>query len=96
VDDPGQLRTGTDFEARCLRCVEELGPIVGEMAARLIEEVPFEDQNRAFEPLALMPPRCRSCEPSDAGVGFPLREVAGAGRIPLRPARPPVIATMSG
>jgi hypothetical protein len=57
LDDPGQLRTGSDFEARCLRCVEELRPIVGEMAARPIEEVPLPEQNDVLEPLVLVPPR---------------------------------------
>jgi hypothetical protein len=57
LGDPGQLRTGTDFEARCLQCVEELRPIVGGMAARPIEEVPFSEQDDVFVPLALVPPR---------------------------------------
>jgi hypothetical protein len=55
--EPGQLRSGTDFETRSLRCVEELRPIVGGMAARRIEEVPLPEQDEVFMPLVLVPPR---------------------------------------
>jgi hypothetical protein len=52
LDDPGQLRTGTDFEDRCLRCVEELRPIVDGVAER-----PLAEQDDIFMPLVLVPPR---------------------------------------
>jgi len=33
VDTPDQLR-GSDFEERCLRCIEKLRPLIGEVAVR--------------------------------------------------------------
>ena len=57
LDVSGQVRTGTDFEVRCLRFVEELRPIVGEVAARPIEEVPFPEQDDLFLPLVSAPAR---------------------------------------
>jgi hypothetical protein len=60
VDDllvePGQARTGTDFETRCLRCVDALRPVIGAMAARPIEEIPFDEQDAVAADLVSIPP----------------------------------------
>jgi hypothetical protein len=52
LGEPGQLRTGSDFEARSLRCVEELRPVVSGMADGSLPE-----QDDVFMPLVLVPPR---------------------------------------
>lgn len=54
--DAEQARTGTDFEARCLRCVDLLHPMIGPMAARPIEEVPFDEQDGVTADLVSIPP----------------------------------------
>jgi hypothetical protein len=55
-DDPRQRRTGTDFEKRSLACVHQLAPVIGDMAHRNGAEVPFEQQERARDPLLRIPP----------------------------------------
>jgi hypothetical protein len=56
LDDPEQLRTGSDFEARSLACIEHLRPRVGSLAERDDSEVSFEEQERARDPLLWIPP----------------------------------------
>jgi hypothetical protein len=56
VSDPAQVRSGSDFEARALACAAGLRPIIGEMSARPIEAVPFDEQDGALEPLLAIPP----------------------------------------
>jgi hypothetical protein len=56
VDDPRQLRTGSDFETRSLVCVEQLHPRIGDVAERDSAEVPFEQLERARDPLLWIPP----------------------------------------
>jgi hypothetical protein len=56
LDDPQQARTGSDFEARSLTCVEKLRPLIGELAERDPSEVSFEQQENAREPLLWVPP----------------------------------------
>jgi hypothetical protein len=56
LDDPEQLRTGSDFEARSLACIEQLRPRIGGLAERDDSEVSFEDQERARDPLLWIPP----------------------------------------
>ncbi|WP_214407354.1 hypothetical protein [Pseudonocardia lacus] len=55
--EPGQARTGTDFEARCLRCVERLRPVIGAMAVRPVEEVPFDEQGAVAADVVSIPPQ---------------------------------------
>ena len=38
LDDPGQRRTGSDFEARCLATVDELRPMVAGLSTRPLDE----------------------------------------------------------
>jgi hypothetical protein len=38
LDDPGQVRTGTDFETRCLAAVRELQPMISGMSGRSLDE----------------------------------------------------------
>lgn len=54
--DARQRRTGSDFEARCLACVELLRPLIGDVSERDGAEVPFEQQERARDPLLWIPP----------------------------------------
>jgi hypothetical protein len=56
LTEPGQARAGTDFEARCLRCVDLLRPVIGAMAARPVEEVPFGEQDGVVAELVSIPP----------------------------------------
>lgn len=56
LDDPRQRRTGADFERRSLACVRQLRPLIGDTAHRNGAEVPFEQQERAREPLLQIPP----------------------------------------
>lgn len=67
LHDPGQLRTGSDFETRCLTCVEQLRPLIGDLAGRAAE-VPFEQQERARDPLLWIPPMTIL---GDASPGWP-------------------------
>jgi hypothetical protein len=54
--DPTQVRTGTDFESRCLSMVEQLRPILGGVAERRSDEVSFDEQEALHEPLLRIPP----------------------------------------
>lgn len=56
LDDPRQLRTGSDFETRSVECVERLRPIIGDLAGRDAADVPFEQLEQAREPLLWIPP----------------------------------------
>jgi hypothetical protein len=38
LDDPGQRRTGTDFEARCLTTINELRPMIAGLSSRSLDE----------------------------------------------------------
>jgi hypothetical protein len=49
LDDPRQLRTGSDFETRSLACVGQLRPHISDLAER--DDVTFEEEERAREPL---------------------------------------------
>lgn len=51
LDDPGQLRTGSDFEKRCLMAVRELRPMVGGLS-----EASFDDQDSVIDVLTGIPP----------------------------------------
>lgn len=55
IDDPRQLRTGTDFERRSIACMRELEPEVGQLAD-FVEAASFEEQDAAVEPLLRIPP----------------------------------------
>jgi hypothetical protein len=56
LDDVQQRRTGSDFETRSLTCVEQLRPLIGDVAERPATEVQFEEQERSREPLLWIPP----------------------------------------
>jgi len=56
LGDPTQVRTGTDFETRCVSAVEQLHPILGDIAERPVDEVPFDEQEALHEPLLRIPP----------------------------------------
>ena len=51
LDDPGQLRTGSDFETRCLDAVRELRPIVSGLSA-----ASFDEQESVIDVLTGIPP----------------------------------------
>jgi hypothetical protein len=55
VDDPRQVRTGTDFERRSIACLRELRPEVGYLADHA-EALSFDEQGTAVEPLLRIPP----------------------------------------
>ncbi len=55
LDDPRQVRTGTDFERRSLACLRELRPEVGHLAD-FAEALSFDEQDNAVEPLLRIPP----------------------------------------
>jgi hypothetical protein len=56
VDDPRQLRTASDFETRCLVCVDKLRPLIADVAERDPAEVSFEQLEQARDPLLWIPP----------------------------------------
>lgn len=56
MDDPRQRRTSSDFEARSLACVDQLRPLIGELAERDSTDVQFEQLERARDPLLWIPP----------------------------------------
>jgi hypothetical protein len=68
LSDPRQRRTGSDFETRSLACVEQLRPLIGDLAERDVAEVTFEQQECAREPLLWIPPMTILGE---AGPGWP-------------------------
>jgi hypothetical protein len=51
LDDPGQTRTGTDFESRCLDAVRELAPMVSGLSER-----PLDEQDSVRDVLVSVPP----------------------------------------
>ncbi|WP_143517366.1 hypothetical protein [Pseudonocardia sp. MH-G8] len=51
LSDPLQVRTGSDFETRSFACVEQLRPLIGDLAERDATEVTFEQQEDARQPL---------------------------------------------
>jgi hypothetical protein len=56
LDDPLQVRTGTDFERRGIDCLRQLRPEVGDLAD-FVEAASFDEQESAVEPLLRIPPR---------------------------------------
>jgi hypothetical protein len=56
LNDPQQLRTGSDFETRSFACVEQLRPLIGDLAERDAADVSCEQQKLAREPLLWIPP----------------------------------------
>jgi hypothetical protein len=60
LDDPGQMRTGTDFETRCLDAVHELGPMASGLSGRSLDE-----QDGVRDLLVSVPPWTilAECEP---------------------------------
>ncbi|GAA0926751.1 hypothetical protein [Pseudonocardia zijingensis] len=69
LDDPRQIRTGSDFETRSLTCIEQLRPLIGELAER---DATFEEEERARDPLLWIPPMTILGE---AGPGWPFHLV---------------------
>ena len=55
LDDPQQLRTGSDFETRSLASVEQLRPLIGDLAERDAADVPFEPTGTCARPAAVDP-----------------------------------------
>ena len=51
LDDPGQMRTGSDFEARCLAVVYELRPVVGGLSRASLDA-----QDSVLDVLVTVPP----------------------------------------
>ena len=51
LGDPGQMRTGSDFETRCLAAVHELRPIVGGLS-----QAPLDAQDSVVHVLTTIPP----------------------------------------
>jgi hypothetical protein len=56
MDEPRQQRTGSDFEARSLLCVDQLRPLIGDLVERDPAEVQFDQLERARDPLLWIPP----------------------------------------
>jgi hypothetical protein len=55
LDDPGQVRTHSDFEERCIVCIEQLRPEVLDFA-KIASSLTFEEEDAADEPLLRIPP----------------------------------------
>ncbi len=51
LDDPGQRRTGSDFETRCLAVVHELRPLLGGLS-----RAPLDAQDSVLDVLISVPP----------------------------------------
>jgi hypothetical protein len=56
LDDPRQVRTGTDFERRCITCMRELRPEIGHVADN-VETASFDEQESVVDTLLQVPPR---------------------------------------
>lgn len=56
LDDPSQVTTHSDFENKSMACIEQLRPEIGELAGRPTQDIPFDEQEAAREPLLRVPP----------------------------------------
>lgn len=55
LDDPAQVRTGTDFEERCIDCIEQLRPEIVDLA-KVASSLTLEEEDAASGPLLRIPP----------------------------------------
>jgi hypothetical protein len=55
LDDSTQLRTHTDFEERCIVCIEQLRPEIVDFA-KIASSLTLEEEDAALEPLLRIPP----------------------------------------
>lgn len=56
LDDPSQVKTHSDFENKSIACVEQLRPEIEELAGTPAENISFDEQEGAREPLLRVPP----------------------------------------
>jgi hypothetical protein len=55
LDDPAQVRTHTDFEERCIVCIEQLRPQILDLAT-IAGSLTLEEEDAVCEPLLRIPP----------------------------------------
>ena len=55
LNDPAQVRTHTDFEERCIVCIEQLRPEIADLA-RFADSLTIEEEDAVCEPLLRIPP----------------------------------------